>query len=96
MRFWWKLDCLEKVVKAGGKALEKLITPELEKAYGAYLAAKNYYAFVMKCRNFKNLVNVQNAVKPMIQIKGIGRFGCNENMLNTPDATYDLETGGRC
>ena len=29
----------EKVVKAGGKALEKLITPELEKAYAAYLAA---------------------------------------------------------
>lgn len=82
----------EKVVKAGGKALEKLITPELEKAYGAYLAAKNYYAFVMKCRNFKNLVNVQNAVKPMIQIK-VEDLDANENMLNTPDATYDLRKG---
>ena len=83
----------EKVVKAGGKALEKLITPELEKAYGAYLAAKNYYAFVMKCRNFKNLVNVQNAVKPMIQIK-VEDLDANENMLNTPDATYDLSNLG--
>lgn len=36
----------------------------------------------MKCRNFKNLVNVQNAVKPMIQIK-VEDLDANENMLNT-------------
>lgn len=82
----------EKVVKAGGKALEKLITPELEKLYAAYLSAKNYYGFVMKCRNFKNLINVQNAVKPMMQVK-VEDLDANENLLNTPGATFDLTKG---
>ena len=41
----------EKVVRAGGKALEKAIPDNLEDAYKEYLAAKAYYAFVMKYRN---------------------------------------------
>ena len=44
----------EEVVRAGGKALEKLITPDLNDAYKEYLAAKAYYTFVMKYRNYKN------------------------------------------
>ena len=56
----------ERVVRAGGKALEKLITPELEDAFKQYQAAKAYYAFVMKYRNYKNIVNTQSAAKPMV------------------------------
>lgn len=81
-----------KVVRAGGKALEKLITPELEDAYKAYLASKAYYAFVMKYRNYKNIVNTQSAAKPMVAAD-INMFDAQENFLNTPDATYDLEKG---
>ena len=81
-----------KVVRAGGKALEKLITPELEDAYKAYLASKAYYAFVMKYRNYKNIVNTQSAAKPMVAAD-INMFDAQENFLNTSDATYDLEKG---
>lgn len=81
-----------KVVRAGGKTLEKLITPELEDAYKAYLASKAYYAFVMKYRNYKNIVNTQSAAKPMVATD-INMFDAQENFLNTPDATYDLEKG---
>ncbi|MBR3375722.1 MAG: primase C-terminal domain-containing protein [Firmicutes bacterium] len=82
----------EEVVRAGGKALEKLITPDLKDAYKDYLAAKAYYAFVMKYRNYKNIVNTQSAAKPMVAAD-INAFDAQENFLNTPDATYDLAKG---
>ena len=82
----------EEVVRAGGKALEKLITPDLNDAYKEYLAAKAYYAFVMKYRNYKNIVNTQSAAKPMVATD-INLFDAQENYLNTPEATYDLKKG---
>lgn len=82
----------EKVVRAGGKALEKAIPDNLEDAYKAYLAAKAYYAFVMKYRNYKNIVNTQSAAKPMVAAD-INMFDAQENFLNTPSATYDLKKG---
>lgn len=82
----------EKVVRAGGKALEKAIPDNLENAYKEYLAAKAYYAFVMKYRNYKNIVNTQSAAKPMVAAD-INMFDAQENFLNTPSATFDLEKG---
>jgi len=82
----------EKVVRAGGKALEKAIPDNLEDAYKEYLAAKGYYAFVMKYRNYKNIVNTQSAAKPMVAAD-INMFDAQENFLNTPSATFDLEKG---
>lgn len=82
----------EKVVRAGGKALEKAISDNLEDAYKEYLAAKAYYAFVMKYRNYKNIVNTQSAAKPMVAAD-INMFDAQENFLNTPSATFDLEKG---
>ncbi|MGN0359024.1 MAG: phage/plasmid primase, P4 family [Blautia sp.] len=82
----------EKVVRAGGKALEKATPDNLEDAYKAYLAAKAYYAFVMKYRNYKNIVNTQSAAKPMVAAD-INMFDAQENFLNTPSATFDLEKG---
>lgn len=82
----------EKVVRAGGKALEKAIPDNLEDAYKEYLAAKAYYAFVMKYRNYKNIVNTQSAAKPMVAAD-INMFDAQENFLNTPSATFDLEKG---
>ena len=72
--------------------MEKLIPPELNDAYKEYLAAKAYYAFVMKYRNYKNIVNTQNAAKPMVATD-INLFDAQENYLNTPEATYDLKKG---
>lgn len=82
----------EKVVRARGKALEKAIPDNLEDAYKEYLAAKAYYAFVMKYRNYKNIVNTQSAAKPMVAAD-INMFDAQENFLNTPSATFDLEKG---
>ncbi len=82
----------EQVVRSGGKALEKMIEEDLEEAFKEYLAAKAYYAFVMKYRNYKNIVNTQSAAKPMVAAD-INSFDAQENYLNTPDATYDLAKG---
>ena len=80
------------VVESGGSALKKMISSETEVAYGEYLAAKSYYAFVMKCRNYRNMVGVQNAVKPMVKVD-VEDLDADENLLNTPGATYDLTKG---
>ena len=82
----------EKIVKAGGKALEKEIPASLEKEFKRYLAAKAYLAFVIKYRNFKYIVSTQNAAKPMVATD-INEFDANENLLNTPYATYDISKG---
>ena len=82
----------EEVVRAGGKALEKMTTPDLNDAFKDYLSAKAYYAFVMKYRNFKNIVNTQSAAKPMVATD-INLFDAQENYLNTPVATIDLKKG---
>lgn len=70
----------------------KQIGAELMDAYKEFLSAKSYYAFVMKYRNYKNIVNTQNAAKPMVAAD-ISMFDAQENYLNTPDAAYDLEKG---
>lgn len=82
----------EKLVKAGGKTLEKEIPASLEKEFKRYLAAKAYLAFVIKYRNFKYIVSTQNAAKPMVATD-INEFDANENLLNTPYATYDISKG---
>lgn len=82
----------ESAVRTGGKTLEKQIGAELMDAYKEFLSAKSYYAFVMKYRNYKNIVNTQNAAKPMVAAD-ISMFDAQENYLNTPDAAYDLEKG---
>ena len=82
----------ESAVRTGGKTLEKQIGVNLMEAYKEFLSAKSYYAFVMKYRNYKNIVNTQNAAKPMVAAD-ISMFDAKENYLNTPDAAYDLEKG---
>lgn len=82
----------ESAVRTSGKRLEKQIGAELMDAYKEFLSAKSYYAFVMKYRNYKNIVNTQNAAKPMVAAD-ISMFDAQENYLNTPDAAYDLEKG---
>ena len=58
----------------------------------AYLIAKDYHRFVMKYRNYKNIVNTQNAVKPMLAID-VSELDYDAELLNTPTYTYDLTKG---
>lgn len=82
----------EITVRKGGRALEKLITPQNEEALGELQAARAYYGFVMKYRNYKHIADTQNTAKPMVATD-INLFDAQENYLNTPGGTYDLAKG---
>ncbi len=82
----------EITVRKGGRALEKLVTPQNAEAFGELQAARSYYGFVMKYRNYKNIADTQNTAKPMVATD-INLFDAQENYLNTPGGTYDLAKG---
>lgn len=82
----------EITVRKGGRALEKLITPQNAEAFGELQAARSYYGFVMKYRNYKHIADTQNTAKPMVATD-INLFDAQENYLNTPGGTYDLTKG---
>ena len=82
----------EITVRKGGRALEKLITPQNADAFGELQAARSYYGFVMKYRNYKHIADTQNTAKPMVATD-INLFDAQENYLNTPGGTFDLAKG---
>lgn len=82
----------EDAVNAGGRTLEKSIDARSEKAFEEYSAALAYRTFVMKRRDMKYVTAALQAAKPML-LKEISDFDRNEFLLNTPDATYDLQKG---
>ena len=82
----------EITVRKGGRALEKLITPQNAEAFGELQAARVYYGFVMKYRNYKHIADTQNTAKPMVATD-VNLFDAQENYLNTPGGTYDLAKG---
>lgn len=79
-------------VMAGGKALEKAIDENSEKAFKEFVMASKYYAFVMKRRDMKYVTSALQAAKPML-LKKITDFDNQEFLLNTPAATFDLQNG---
>lgn len=81
----------EALIKGRGKALEKACAMN-PKLYFALLGADVYLKFVMKYRNYRNIVNVQNTVKPMVAL-AVSMLDSDPFLLNTPDATYDLSEG---
>lgn len=82
----------EITVRKGGRALEKLITPQNAEAFGELQAARAYFGFVMKYRNYKHIADTQNTAKPMVATD-INLFDAQENFLNTPGGTHDLAKG---
>ncbi|URZ02076.1 phage/plasmid primase, P4 family [Clostridium felsineum] len=78
------------LVLVGGKALEKVIDSNSEKAFKDYLMAITYRTFVMKRRDMKYVTYALQAAKPML-LKSITDFDSNEFLLNTPSGTYDLQ-----
>lgn len=82
----------EESVRAGGKTLEKAVpTAKIGLLY-ALIGAQTYHKFVMKYRNYKNIVNTQNAAKPMLAID-VSELDYDAELLNTPEQTYDLTKG---
>ena len=82
----------KETVFTGGKALEKSIDENSEKAFAEYMAALVYKSFVMKRRDMKYITSALQAAKPML-LRDIKDFDSQEFLLNTPAATYDLRTG---
>lgn len=87
----------EMTIKAGGKRLENAVETPLQLKYlKAYLVAKEFHKFVMKHRDYKNLMAVYNTAKPMLTVE-LSELDSDDMLLNTPKATYDLrkETKGQ-
>lgn len=82
----------ETVVKGGGKELEKSVPSGKMGLLLALMGAQTYLKFVMKYRNYKNIMNALNAARPMLAMY-ISDFDKDPNMLNTPLGTYDLAKG---
>lgn len=82
----------EDAVRNGGKGLEKVIDESQLQMYFDLLAAQQYFAFVMKRRDMKYITSALNVAKPMLSIK-VSALDKEENLLNTPYATFDLSQG---
>jgi len=82
----------EAAIKAGGKTLEKAVDTDNLKLLFMLMGAKTYLAFVMKRRDYKYVVSALNAAKPMLAVS-VSDLDKDENLLNTPYATYDLSKG---
>lgn len=82
----------EAVVRGHGKVLEKLVPENKRGMLSALQDALTYQKFVMKYRNYRNIVSSMNAAKPMLAID-ISELDYNAELLNTPAGTYDLTKG---
>lgn len=81
-----------KIVKGHGKELAKSVPDDKVGLMYALMGALTYQKFVMKYRNFKNIVNTMNAAKPMLAID-VSELDYDAELLNTPAGTYDLTKG---
>ena len=80
-------------VKDRGRELKRdCAHADLMGLYFALMGADAYLRFVMKYRNYRSIVNVQNTVKPMVALD-VSALDADPNLLNTPQATYDLARG---
>ena len=82
----------KEAVKSRGKDLAKVVPEDKLGLLFALIGADTYFKFVMKYRNYKNIVNFLNAAKPMLAMD-ISEFDLDPDMLNTPSGTYDLSKG---
>jgi len=81
-------------VRSRDRSLERKVPPKDLKLLHTLLSADIYKKFAMKYRNYKNIVNAQNAAKPMLAID-VSELDYDPELLNTPAATYDLTQGLR-
>lgn len=79
----------ETLVKNGGTALQKVLSSNHLGLYYRLISAQTYLKFVMRYRNYKNIVNTQNAAKPFL-LMDVNDFDKDPFLLNTPKGTLDL------
>ena len=82
----------EESVKGRDKKLADLVPADNLGLLFALIGADTYKKFVMKYRNYKNIVNAQNAAKPMLAID-VSELYFDPELLNTPEGTFDLTKG---
>lgn len=82
----------EQIARTGGAALQKILRPDQMGLFFMLMGAQAYLKFVMKYRNYKNIINTLSAAKPMLAID-INDLDKDPNLINTPFATYDLKKG---
>lgn len=79
-------------IQAGPKELLKEVDGKLVPLVYMLMGAQTYLKFVQKRRDYKYIVSAANTAKPMIAIS-VSDLDKNENLINTPYATYDLRKG---
>ena len=82
----------KEAVKGRDKKLTDMVPAEKLGLLYALMGADTYKKFVMKYRNYKNIVNAQNAAKPMLAID-VSELDFDPELLNTPEGTFDLTKG---
>ncbi|MGT2866314.1 phage/plasmid primase, P4 family [Streptococcus fryi] len=83
----------ESLIRQGGKKLENAIeTPVQAVAYQDYKKDLEFYKFVMKYRDYRNLSAIAKTAKHMVRMS-VSDLDKNELLLNTPEATIDLSQG---
>ena len=82
----------EKLVDQGSKALAKEIQSAHLALFYMLVGAEKYLAFSMKRRDYKYITATLNVAKSMLGVK-VSDLDSNPDLLNTPDATYDLKSG---
>lgn len=79
-------------VKARNKNLANQVPEKKLPLLYALMGADAYRKFVMRYRNYRYIVNTQNAAKPMLALD-VSELDYDPELLNTPEATYDLTQG---
>ncbi|MBV1757693.1 MAG: primase C-terminal domain-containing protein [Dethiosulfatibacter sp.] len=82
----------EDIIKTGGAALVKAVPGDQIGIYFMFLGAQAYLKFVLKRRDYKFIIATSNTAKPMLAIS-VSDLDKDENLLNTPVATYNLKKG---
>lgn len=79
-------------IQAGPKELLKEVDSQLLPLVYMLMGAQTYLKFVQKRRDYKYIVSAANTAKPMIAIS-VSDLDKDENLINTPYATFDLRKG---
>lgn len=79
-------------IQAGPKELLKEVDGQLLLLVYMLMGAQTYMKFVQKRRDYKYIVSAANTAKPMIAIS-VSDLDKDENLINTPYATFDLRKG---
>lgn len=79
-------------IQAGPKEFLKEVDGQLLPLVYMLMGAQTYLKFVQKRRDYKYIVSAANTAKPMIAIS-VSDLDKDENLINTPYATFDLRKG---